>query len=70
MVTNKRLYPGVAGKIAKFAETAEDDGGLFIAIRFQDETELSFTLAQRGPSFGHKFLFSQVLRIPIPSKQS
>lgn len=45
--SNKNAFPGVKGKVVKYVSTAEEEGCLYIHIRFMDDTELGFTLSSR-----------------------
>lgn len=44
MKTRKQKYPGLAGKVVKYADSFEKDGEVNIGIRFADDTELSFVV--------------------------
>jgi hypothetical protein len=49
MKTRRKLYPGLAGKVVERAESFEDDGQIFIVVRFADNTQLTFVLAPQPP---------------------
>ena len=40
-------FPGVRGKVVKFVDVGEEEGRLYIHIRFTDDTELCFDLSCR-----------------------
>lgn len=42
-----KQYPGLHGKVVDYVDTAEEEGRLYIHIRFTDETELCFDLSCR-----------------------
>lgn len=48
-MTNTRgdQFPGVQGKVVKWVDTGEEEGMLFIHVRFTDETELAFTITSK-----------------------
>jgi hypothetical protein len=48
----KRQYPGVAGKVVKRADSFEEDGDVYIGIRFVDDTDLIFVIASQAPKIG------------------
>jgi len=45
----RKRYRGVAGKIVKYAETFEEDGEVYVAIRFKDNTALTFVVSPQTP---------------------
>jgi hypothetical protein len=49
MKTHKRQYPGLAGKVIKRADSFEEDGEVYLGIRFADDTELTFVIASQTP---------------------
>jgi len=40
-------FPGVSGKVVKFVDVGQEEGMLYIHVRFMDETELAFTITSR-----------------------
>ena len=42
-----RQYPGVRGKIVDWVEHEFTEGTLYIHVRFQDKTELTYTVGCR-----------------------
>jgi hypothetical protein len=49
MKRHKRQYPGLAGKVIKRVNSFEQDGEVYIDIRFADNTQLTFVLAPQVP---------------------
>jgi len=47
-----KRYPGVSGKVVKYADSFEDEGAVHIAVRFADDTELSFVITPQTPKIG------------------
>jgi hypothetical protein len=45
----RKRYPGLAGKVVKYAESFEEDGKLYLGIHFTDGTQLSFVVAPQTP---------------------
>ena len=58
MKTRVKEYPGVTGKIVEYAETFEEDGDVYIGVRFTDGTHLSFIVSAQPP----KITTAQLLR--------
>lgn len=46
-IVRGRQYPGVRGKIVDWVEHEFAEGTLYIHVRFQDRTELTYTLGCR-----------------------
>ena len=42
-----RQYPGVKGKVVDWIEHKFEEGMLYIHVRFQDKTEVTFTVGSR-----------------------
>ena len=42
-----RQYPGVKGKVVDWIEHKFEEGRLYIHVRFQDRTEVTFTVGSR-----------------------
>jgi hypothetical protein len=42
-----RQYPSVKGKVVDWIEHKFEEGRLYIHVRFQDKTEVTFTLGSR-----------------------
>lgn len=45
MKTRIKEYPGVTGKIVEYADTFEEDGDVYIGVRFTEGTHLSFIVS-------------------------
>ena len=46
-MTRRKIYQQVVGKTVKEIDTLEQDGEAFIAIKFSDEAELTFSMRPR-----------------------
>jgi hypothetical protein len=46
-IVRGKQYPGVRGKVVDWVEHEFEEGRLYIHVRFQDKTELTYTLACR-----------------------
>jgi hypothetical protein len=46
-IVRGKQYPGVQGKVVDWVEHKFEEGTLYIHVRFQDKTELTYTLGCR-----------------------
>ncbi len=46
-IVRGKQFPGVRGKVVDWVEHKFEEGMLYIHIRFQDRTELTYTLGSR-----------------------
>jgi hypothetical protein len=46
-MTRRKIYQQVVGKTVKEIDTVEQDGEMFIAIKFSDKAELTFSMRPR-----------------------
>ena len=46
-IVRGKQYPGVRGKVVDWVEHEFEEGTLYIHVRFQDKTELTYTLGSR-----------------------
>lgn len=46
-IVRGKQYPGVRGKVVDWVEHEFEEGTLYIHVRFQDRTELTYTLGCR-----------------------
>ena len=74
MPTNKRRYPGIAGKQVSYIETFQDGDDLFLSVRFTDDTAFTMVTTAATPQIKNAELLkwaqgeSSVLRTYVKPK--